>query len=127
LIDGLLGSAGKVARPRRRAGRRIADGGYDHDKHRRACARASSPSSPRRGTGHGSGLGRERWVVERTRGWLHNLRLRRSRYERPPELHGALLHLGSAVIAQRMLTCGEDRPHAYSSSSSSPSRRRRRC
>jgi transposase len=28
----------------------------------------------RRQTGHGSGLGRHRWVVERTFAWLHNRR-----------------------------------------------------
>jgi transposase len=28
----------------------------------------------RRGQEHGSGLSKERWVVERTFAWLHNLR-----------------------------------------------------
>jgi transposase len=48
-------------------------------------------------------LGRQRWVVERTFAWLHNLRRLRTRYERAPELHEAFLHLGCAVICQRML------------------------
>jgi transposase len=61
------------------------------------------PVIARRGTAHGSGLGRERWVVERTLAWLHNLRRLRTRYERLPELHGAFLHLGCAVICERML------------------------
>jgi transposase len=53
----------------------IADRGYDHDKHRRlAWQRGVKPLIARRQTGHGSGLGRHRWVVERTFAWLHNRR-----------------------------------------------------
>ena len=52
---------------------------------------------------HGSGLGRERWVVERTFAWLHGFRRLRTRYERLPELHQAFLDLGCAVICLRML------------------------
>jgi transposase len=58
----------------------------------------------RRGVEHGSGLGRERWVVERTFAWLHNLRRLRTRYERLPEIHEAFMLLGCAVICQRMLS-----------------------
>jgi transposase len=49
------------------------------------------------------GLGRERWVVERTFAWLHGFRRLRTRYERLPELHQAFLDLGCAVICLRML------------------------
>jgi len=52
----------------------------------------------RRRAGHGSGLGRQRWVVERTLAWLHNFRRLRTRYERLAELHLAFLHLGCALI-----------------------------
>jgi transposase len=107
LIDGLGAVSGKVGRPRRRAERLIADRGYDHDKYRRALReRGVEPVIARRGTGHGSGLGSERWVVERTFAWLHNLRRLRTRYERLPELHFAFLRLGCAVICQRMLAWG---------------------
>jgi transposase len=58
----------------------------------------------RRKTQNGSGLGRQRWVVERTFAWLHNFRRLRIRYERAPENHQAFLQLGCAVICQRMLT-----------------------
>jgi transposase len=57
----------------------------------------------RRGSDHGSGLGSERWVVERTFAWLHNFRRLRIRYERSPHLHLAFMQLGCAVICQRML------------------------
>jgi transposase len=42
-------------------------------------------------------------VVERTFAWLHNFRRLRTRYEREPANHQAFLHLGCAVICQRML------------------------
>jgi transposase len=107
LIDGLGAVSGKVGRPRRRAERLIADRGYDHNKYRRALReRGVEPVIARRGTGHGSGLGSERWVVERTFAWLHNLRRLRTRYERLPEMHFAFLRLGCAVICQRMLAWG---------------------
>ena len=36
----------------------------------------------RRQTEHGTGLGRYRWVVERTFAWLHNFKRLLGRYER---------------------------------------------
>ena len=50
-----------------------ADRGYDHDKYRRPLhAQGIKTEIARRNTPHGSGLGKTRWVVERTIGWLHN-------------------------------------------------------
>ena len=104
LIDGLRPVAGKVGRPRMRPRRLLADRGYDHDKYRRELrARRVVPVIARRQTAHGSGLGRQRWVVERGFAWLHNLRRLRIRYERHAELHLAFLELGCAVVCQRML------------------------
>jgi transposase len=63
----------------------LADRGYDHEKYRRELrARGVKPVIARRNTVHGSGLGKEGWVVERTFAWLHNLRRLRIRYERTP-------------------------------------------
>jgi transposase len=46
--------------------------GYDHDVYRRQLrARGITPRIARRGVAHGSGLGRQRWVVERGFAWLH--------------------------------------------------------
>jgi transposase len=96
---------GKLGRPRRRAERLIADRGYDHDKYRRALRkRGVTPVIARRGRPHGSGLGRRRWVVERTFAHLHNLRRLRIRYERDDQLHLAFMLLGCAVVCQRRLT-----------------------
>ena len=104
LLDSVGPVAGKVGRPRKRAERLLADRGYDHDKYRRELwARGVKPVIARRGVEHGSHLGRERWVVERTFAWLHNLRRLRTRYERHAELHEAFMLLGCSVICQRML------------------------
>ena len=77
--------AGKQGRPRQKPDRVLADPGYDHDKHRRLLrALGITPVIARRGTEHGSGLGRERWVVERGFAHLHNFRRLRIRYECDP-------------------------------------------
>ena len=97
--------AGKIGRPRKRPDRVLADRGYDHDKYRRELwKRGVKPVIARRGVEHGSSLGRERWVVERTFAHLHNLRRRRTRYERRGELHLAFMLLGCAVVCQRALS-----------------------
>ena len=73
LVERVPAVRGKVGRPRRRPDRVTADRGYDHDKYRRELrARRIKPEIARRQTEHGSGLGRVRWVVERTFAWLHN-------------------------------------------------------
>jgi transposase len=104
LVDGVGPVRGRAGRPRRRPERIVADRGYDHDKYRRLLrARGIKPMIGRRGTEHGSGLGRERWVVERTFAHLHNFRRLRTRWERDPELHLAFLYLACATICQRAL------------------------
>jgi transposase len=105
LVDGVGPVTGKVGRPRQRADQVLADRGYDHDKYRRQLrARGVKAVIARRGTDHGSGLGRQRWVVERTFAHLHNLRRLRTRYERSDQLHYAFMLLGCAVVCQRFLT-----------------------
>jgi transposase len=104
LIDAIGPVAGKRGRPRQRPDALFADRGYDHDKHRRLLRqRGVRPRIARRGQAHGSGLGKVRWVVERTFAWLHNLRRLRVRYERCGALHHAFLTLGCAVVCQRLL------------------------
>lgn len=107
LVDGIGPVGGKVGRPRRRADRLLADRGYDFDRYRRELRRRGvKPIIARRSTEHGSGLGKERWVVERTFAWLHNFRRLRTRYERRAELHLAFMQLGCAVVCQRALPSG---------------------
>jgi transposase len=95
---------GVVGRPRRRPECLLADRGYDHDKYRRLLrGRGIKPAIARRGTGHGSGLGRYRWVVERTLAWLHNFKRLLVRYERRAEMHEALLGLACCLVCYRRL------------------------
>lgn len=104
-MDGVGPVPGRRGRPRQHAQRLLADRGYDFDKYRRELRkRGIKPAIARRGTDHGSGLGKQRWVVERTFAWLHNLRRLRTRYERSAELHLAFMLLGCAVVCQRKLT-----------------------
>jgi hypothetical protein len=59
---------GRRGQPRRWPVMLVADRGYDFDCYRRALrSRGIRPQIARRGTLHGSGLGRLRWVVERVR------------------------------------------------------------
>jgi transposase len=104
LVDGVGPVRGKPGRPRLRAEELIADRGYDHDKYRRLLwQRGIKPVIARRGTEHGSGLGRQRWVVERGFAHLHNFRRLRIRYERYPEIHTALLVLACSILCWRRL------------------------
>ena len=93
---------GKVGRPRSRPERLLADRGYDHDKYRRELRRRGIASEiARRQTGHGSGLGRARWVVERTFAWLHKRLL--VRYDRLHQIHEAFLAIGCCLVRSRRL------------------------
>jgi transposase len=104
LIDGVKPVSGKVGRPRKRPKVLLADRGYDHDKYRRELwARGIKPVIARRNTPHGSGLGRQRWVVERTFTWLHQFRRLRIRWERDPQQHLALLYLAATIICWQRL------------------------
>ena len=56
-----------------------------------------------RRTAHGSGLGRWRWVVERTFAWLNQFRRLRVRYDKRADIHEAFLSLGCALICWQSL------------------------
>jgi transposase len=105
LVDGVPPIAGKVGRPRQRPDRLLADRGYDHDKYRRELwARGIKPMIARRGEDNGSGLGTQRWVVERSFTWLHQFRRLRIRWERDPDQHLAFMHLACAIVCWRRLS-----------------------
>ena len=95
---------GAVGRPRRRRERLTADRGYDHDKYRRLLReRGIRPEIAPRQSEHGSGLGRFRWVVERSFAWLHNFKRLLVRYERRADMHRALLGLACCLVCYRKL------------------------
>lgn len=104
LLDAIPPIRGLRGRPKRRPSRVFADRGYDHDKYRRLLReRRVTPMIARRGVAHGSGLGKLRWVVERTFSWLHNFRRLRTRYERRPDIHQAMISVACSVICLRRL------------------------
>jgi transposase len=104
LVEGFPPVRGKRGRPRRRPACLQGDKAYDSDPHRRWLrARRIKPLLGRRRTPHGSGLGRYRWVVERTLSWLHQFKRLRTRYERRDDIHQAFLSLGCAIICWRFV------------------------
>ncbi|KND45514.1 transposase [Streptomyces stelliscabiei] len=105
LLDAIPPLRGGVGRPRRRPDSLFADRGYDHDIYRdQVRARGIVPAIARRGTGHGTGLGTYRWVVERTFAWLHGFRRLRIRWERRADIHEAFLKLTCCLITHRQLS-----------------------
>jgi transposase len=104
LLDAVPAVRGKVGRPRRRPQRLTADRGYDSVKHRRELQlRGITPEVASRKAEHGSGLGRFRWVVERTFAWLHKFKRLLIRYDRRHEIHQAFLALGCCLVCFRRL------------------------
>ena len=85
---------GRRGRPRRRLRELFANRGYDHDIYRRQLrARGITPRIARRGIAHGSGLGRQRWVVERGFARLHAFKGLRTGYEHRADIHPGLMQL----------------------------------
>ena len=104
LVDRIPPVRGRRGRPRRRPALLIADRGYDHDKYRRLLRERRIPHRiARRKTEHGSGLGRWRWVVERTFAWLHAFRRLATRYERRGDIHTGFLAIACCLICARRL------------------------
>ncbi|ONY64904.1 IS5 family transposase [Burkholderia cenocepacia] len=104
LIDAIPPIRGLRGHPLQRPRVVYADRGYDSERHRRALRnRGIEPVIARRRTEHGSGLGKHRWVVERTHAWLHHFRRLRIRFERRADIHGAFLKLGCCLICWNTL------------------------
>ena len=95
---------GKTGRPRQRPEVVQGDRAYGSRAHQRWLhALGITGRLARTGWPHGSGLGKTRWVVERTLSWLHQFRRLRIRYERRGDIHQAFLTLGCAIICHRAL------------------------
>ncbi len=104
LVERVPAVAGLPGRPRRRPDSLVGDRGYDSNRHRRELrGRGITPVLAYRFQGHGSGLGRCRWVVERTFSWLHQMKRLLVRYERRADMHEAFLALGCCLICFRRL------------------------
>jgi transposase len=93
-----------TGRPRKRPIKLHADKGYDYRCHRKWLRlRGISPSIARLGSESKEHLGRWRWVVERTLGWLHRFRRLRIRYERRADILQRFLSLACAIISLRFV------------------------
>ena len=102
LVEAIPPVRGKRGRPRRRPEVVQGDRGYDSEPHRRWLRkRKIRPLLARRNTPNGSGLGKTRWVVERTLSWLHQFRRLRIRWER--RIHYAFLMIGCSLISLNFL------------------------
>jgi transposase len=83
LVDAIPALQGVRGRPRHRPDCVLGDRGYDAEAIRQGLReRRIIPFLAKRNTEHGSGLGRWRWVVERTFAWLNQFRRLRVRYEK---------------------------------------------
>jgi transposase len=99
LVERIPPVRGPVGRPRHRPERLTADRAYDHRPQRGELRkRGIRAEIARRQTTHGSGLGRVRWVVERTFAWLHHFKRLLVRYDRRAEIHEAFLALGCCLV-----------------------------
>jgi transposase len=106
LVDGIMPVAGKVGQLRQRPDQIVADRDYYHDSYRHDLwRRGVKPIIARRGTEHGSGLGRWRWVVERTFSWIDQNRRMSKDYERFLCASGeALVYAAMIRLMTRRLT-----------------------
>ena len=95
LVDAIPSLQRERGRPRHRPDCVLGDRGYDAEAIRRGLrARHIVPLLAKRNTEHGSGLGRWRWVAERTFAWLNQFRRPRFRYEKRGGHSRGILVLG---------------------------------
>ena len=107
LVEAIPLVQGKRGRPRRRPEVVQGDRGYDSEALRRWLrARRIQPLLAQRCTPNGSGLGKTRWVVERTLSWLHQFRRLRVRWERRDDIHYAFMVIGCISICWNCLQHG---------------------
>jgi IS5 family transposase len=85
--------------PGRRPEELYADRAYDSNAHE-ALLRwmGTEPRFAQRGEGHGSGLGKVRYVVERTIAAVHQNRRLKIRYEKRADIHQAFLTLACVKL-----------------------------
>jgi transposase len=95
---------GRPGRPKELPDEAYADRGYDSETTREFLRWLGiEPHIAKRRTPNGSGLGRVRWVVERTISWMKGLRRMRVRYDRLGVIVDAWTTLAASVICFRIL------------------------
>jgi hypothetical protein len=97
-------------RPRRKPGRLVGDRGYGFKATiAEVVQRRIGPLLARRGSGHGSGMGRVRYVIERTLSWIGNYRRIKLCYERTGAHWQAFNELAACLIcANRVETLKQE-------------------
>ena len=105
LVDGIPSIKQRRGRPRKRPDEVLADRAYDAERKIRQPLRQPkvTPLIAKRGTKHGSGLGKYRYVVEAAFAWLFNQRRLRVRYEKRDDIHQAFLIIGCFLICWRRI------------------------
>jgi len=99
LVVNLPAVRGKPGHPRTRPEKLFADRAYDCEPARDILRWLGiKPFLAKRGTEHGSGLGKVRYVVERTISWLHQQRRLRVRYDRREDIQQGFLTLAASLI-----------------------------
>lgn len=94
---------GQPGRPRETPDELYADRGYDSEAARELLRLLGiEPYIAKRNTEHGSGLGKVRWVVERTIAWIKGLRRMRVRYDRLKVIQDAWNSLAMSVLCYRI-------------------------
>lgn len=95
---------GKPGRPKTHPDRLYADAGYDSEPARCVLRFLGiEPFIRKRGTAHGSHLGRIRWVVERSISWIKGLRRMRVRYDRTDVIIDAWATIAALVVCFQIL------------------------
>jgi transposase len=95
---------GQPGRPPTKPKTLVADRGYDSESTRWILRWLGiEPKIAKRGTPHGSGLGKSRWVVERTISWIKGLRRMRVRYDRLKVIQDAWTSLAASAICFQIL------------------------
>jgi transposase len=104
LVDAIAPLQGERGRPRCRPVCVVGDRGYDAAAIRQGLrTRHIVALLARRRTSHGSGLGRWRWVIERTFAWLNQFRRLRVRYDKRADIHEAFRSLACVWICWQSL------------------------
>ena len=104
LLDRVPPIKGARGRPRHRPVALYGDRAYDYPSHRRELRRRGIQARiARRGTDHGSGLGRHRWPVEQTIALVHRFKRLLVCYDRTLESHQAWLDIACCLICWRRL------------------------
>lgn len=104
LVEAIPPVRGKRGRPRRRPASLLGDRAYrSKPAHAQLRRHRIRPLVGAKGSSHGSGLGKQRWVVERTISWLHQHRRLRIRYERRADIHEAFVSIACSLICLRAL------------------------